>query len=135
MPRVDVGRLAAIDMHGLAGTRVRRTIIVTEFVLGFPAAFALGVYTVLSADSAFWSAFGIWLLGIGVNYLPLALHAISLLRPGRLSAELTGVDIEREARYYTLAQLWLLVPFLFVVLALRERKEQSVKPDIEQESR
>ena len=42
---------------------------------------------------------GIWLVGAGVNYVPLAVHAQSLSRPGALEAELAGVDVRRELRH------------------------------------
>jgi hypothetical protein len=117
MPDVDVRRLAAVDMHGVRGTRLRRRIIVAEFILGALGCTALGLLAVGSAELG-WRLFGAWLAGVGLNYMPLALHAVSLLPAGRLAAELAGADIGRELRHYTGAQFWGMVPLLFVVLAL-----------------
>jgi hypothetical protein len=105
-------------MHGEGGTDRRRTIIVVEFVLGAVAGPAVGVYTFLTADGLGWQIFGAWLTLVMLNYVPLMLHAFSLLRPGALSEELAGVDIPRGLRRYTLLQLWIVVPLLFVVLAV-----------------
>jgi hypothetical protein len=82
--RFDVRRLAAVDMYGSAGSRVRRRTV-------------------------------------GLSYVPLAGHAWSLSRPGALDRALAGVDVHRELRYYTVAQLWIVVPLLLLVLTIRQR--------------
>lgn len=56
----------------------------------------------------------------GASLAPLSLHAIALMRPGTLDAELTGVDIDRELRRYTVLQLWVFVPLALVVFAVRD---------------
>jgi hypothetical protein len=48
------------------------------------------------------------------------MHAITLSRPGALTAELSGVDIGREMRRYGLLQLWIFVPLSLVVLEVRD---------------
>jgi len=58
----------------------------------------------------------------GLNYVPLALHAVRLLGSGRLVAELAGVYKGRELRRYTGKQLWVVVPGLFVLLAILQRE-------------
>jgi hypothetical protein len=120
--RIDVRRLAAVDMHGTHGTQRRRRIIVAEFVLGAVVGTAIGVAVAVTASSAGWRVFGAWIAGACLNYVPLALHALDLSRPGRLGAELEGVDVPAELRYYTKAQLWIAVPLLFIVLALAQRR-------------
>jgi hypothetical protein len=118
--RLDLRRLAAVDMYGARGTLLRRRVIVAEFVLGAVVGTALGVAVAASASSLGWRVFGLWLAGACLNYVPLALHAISLSRKGRLAAELAGVDVPGELRYYTKAQLWIAVPLLFVVLGVTQ---------------
>ncbi len=118
-PAVDVRRLAAVDMHALRGTDIRRRVILAEFVLGTIAGIGIGIFLLLSAAGAIGSALGAWALGIGVNYVPLAVHALSLRSRARLRRELCGVDLPAELRYYTRAQLWVFVPLSFVWLALR----------------
>ncbi len=109
-------------MHGVRGTSFRRRVIVAEFVLGAVVGTALGVFVTVSASNAAWLVFGVWMTGVCLNYVPLALHALLLSRPGRLEADLAGADIRREVRHYTKAQFWIAVPLLFVLLgALQER--------------
>ena len=112
-------RLAALDMHGVAGTRRRRRLIRAEFVLGAVGCTGLGVWVAVTAPATGWKVFGAWLAGVGVNYAVVAWQAVLLSRPGALEAELAGVDIPRELRRYSVRQLWLAVPLLFAVLALR----------------
>ncbi|HET8742692.1 MAG TPA: hypothetical protein VFM41_08725 [Gaiella sp.] len=120
MPRIDVRRLAAVDMYGAHGTQRRRRIIVAEFVLGAVVGTAIGVAVAVAAGSLGWRVFGAWIAGACLNYVPLAAHALDLSRPGRLASELEGVDVPRELRHYTKAQFWIAVPLLFLVLAARQ---------------
>jgi len=120
MALVDVRRLAAVDMHGVAGTRLRRRLILAEFILGAVGGTALGLSAATRAAGAGWRVFGAWIAGVGVNYAALALHAVSLSRAGALDAELAGVDVGPELRRYSYLQLWVGVPLLLAVLALRQ---------------
>jgi len=65
---------------------------------------------------------GVWLVGAGVNYVPLALDALRLSRSGALEEELTGVDVRREIRRAGLHQFWVAVPFAIAVFAVAERR-------------
>jgi hypothetical protein len=121
MPRIEIRRLAAVDMYGAAGSRIRRRVILAEFVLGAVVGSALGAYGLFAAEG--WMAvFGAWLLGACLNYVPLAVHAIDLSGPGVLDSELRGVDVRAELRYYTKAQIWIAVPLLFIALAIAQRR-------------
>jgi hypothetical protein len=117
MPYVDVRRLAAVDMYGVRGTMLRRRVILAEFVVGAVSGTVLGAVVAASASSVGWLVFGVWVAGIGLNYVPLALHALSLSPRGRLDDQLSGVDVRRDLRRYTREQFWLAVPLLFVVFA------------------
>lgn len=79
----------------------------------------LGVLTLLVA-SGWRIALGAWLVATGMNYVPLAISAHSLSRPGALEAELAGVDLPREQRQAGVRQLWILVPLAVVVAALAQ---------------
>jgi hypothetical protein len=118
----DLRRLAAVDMVGGGWTRLRRRVILAEFVLGAAVGTALGVLVAVSASTLGWIVFGVWIAGACLNYVPLALHALSLSRPGRLEAELAGADVRSELRRYTKAQLWIVVPLLFVAVAPFQRR-------------
>jgi hypothetical protein len=117
MHSVDVRRLAAVDMHGARGTMFRRRLILAEFLAGAVAGTLFGVIVAVSTSSVGWFMFGVWLAGIGLNYVPLALHALSLSPQGRLEDELAGADVDRDLRRYTKEQFWLAVPLFFVILA------------------
>ena len=65
MPLVDVRRLAAVDMHGVRGTLVRRRIILAEFVLGAVLGPAIGVLVAASTSSLGWRLFGAWVAASG----------------------------------------------------------------------
>ena len=118
---MNVRRLAAIDMHGLVGSTFRRRLILWEFILGAVLSLVLGVFVFLTADSLFWTVFGLWLIGIGFNYVPLAIYAIGFTRAGALQRELAGVDIPDELRRYTGLQVWVMLPLALVYLAIRQR--------------
>ncbi|MFG1894317.1 hypothetical protein ACGFIP_09905 [Micromonospora zamorensis] len=117
---MNVRRLAAVDMYGTRGTARRRRIILAEFLVGVVAMVSLGIWLLASSSSLGGRAIGLWLTGAGLNYAPLSLHAIALMRPGALDAELTGVDVDRELRRYTVLQLWVFVPLALVVFAARD---------------
>lgn len=122
--RLDVRRLAALDMHGLRGTRLRRHVILAEFALGTVGAAALGVWALTWGD-AVGVILGVWLLGLAANYFPLTAQALSLWPSGELKAELADVDLRAELRRYTRAQVWVLVPFWVAVLAVTQRRRAT----------
>jgi hypothetical protein len=115
---MNARRLAAVDMYGSAGVLWRRWVILGEFLLGLVGGLALGLYLIFSASAPGPVVFGVWVLGAGLNYLPLAVHALTLVAPGALERELDGVDLRAELRYYSVRQLWLVVPLLFLGLEL-----------------
>jgi hypothetical protein len=119
--RLDVRRLAAIDMWGSAGARWRRWVILAEFLFGVAGIGALGVSLLASGDGLVRTLLGLWFLGAAANYAPLSVYAIAFVRPGALEAEIEGVDVLAELRHYTTTQLWVVVPLLLVVLAVRQR--------------
>jgi hypothetical protein len=115
---VDVKRLAAVDMHGRVGSARRRRVVRFEFIASVIGCLALGVLA-LVAGSGWEIAVGAWLCGVGLNYVPLAIYARQLSRPGALDRELSGTDRRREARRGGKQQLWIIVPFALVIAAVR----------------
>jgi hypothetical protein len=124
MAELDVRRLAALDMWGSSGSARRRRVIRAEFIAGTVGCTGLGLLC-LARGTGWIAAVGFWLLGAGINYLPLALHAQALSKPGALEAELEGVDTRSELRRAGVQQLWIAVPFAValavVVDTYRER--------------
>jgi len=124
MPWLDMRRLAAVDMYGTVGARWRRYVIVLEFLAGVVLCATVGS-TLVASGGTTDRLIGWWLLTASVNYLPLALHGMSLLRPGALDTELAGVNIRAELRYYSVAQLWVAVPGAVVLFALAQFRSPS----------
>jgi hypothetical protein len=122
--RLDVRRLAALDMHGTRGTRRRRQVILAEFVLGTIGGAALGGWA-LTWGGVGGVGVGIWLLGLAANYLPLTAHVLALWRPEALRAELEGADVPGELHHYTRVQGWVLVPFWIAGLALAQARRTA----------
>lgn len=120
MEGMNVRRLAAIDMYGTRGTVRRRRIILAEFVLGVVVMVGFGAWLVAAASGLGGRVLGVWVIGAGLNYAPLAWHAIGLSRPGALEAELAGIDTGRELRRYGVLQLWILAPLSLVVLSVHD---------------
>jgi hypothetical protein len=118
---LDVRRLAALDMWGASGTRRRRRIIRAEFVLGAVGCACLGLFVIVTG-SGWMIALGIWLICAGINYVPLALHAHSLSKPGALDEELRDVDLRPALRRASVQQFWIAVPLALVVFDVRQQR-------------
>lgn len=102
-------------MYGAAGTVRRRRIILVEFIIGLLGMVGVGMWTLAQSAEPGARALGVWLIGAGLNYAPLAVFALQLSRPGALEAELADCDTGRELRRYGVLQLWILVPLALVV--------------------
>lgn len=120
---LNVRKLAAVDM-ALHGKRF----ILTEFALGVVACLLLGGLSLaqgirgLDRGISWQLLLGLALLWIGLNYVPLLVHAVDLARRGTAREEAANDLAQRELiRKYSLQQLWLLVPFAVVILALLQR--------------
>jgi hypothetical protein len=79
----------------------------------------VGVWILSQSGDTGGRLLGLWFIGAGLNYAPLAMYAIALSRPGALDTELAGVDTEKQLRRYGVLQLWILVPLSLVVLSAR----------------
>ena len=123
MAVLNVRRLAAVDMWGTAGKQRRRRLIRAEFVVGAVGCTGLGLFVLISAGSTLWLLVGCWLVGIGINYVPLALHATALSRPGELEDELSGLDVPRELRRVGLQQFWIAVPLVVAGAAVVQSRD------------
>lgn len=116
-PGFSVRELAVIDLHGAHGRLLRRRLVLLEFVLCVAVGAPLGGCLIEHGGMAGWIS-GVWLLGIALNYVPLLGYAVALSPPGRLRAAVRQIGgYPATARYYSVAQWRLIVPFLLVVLA------------------
>jgi len=117
---LNVRRLAALDMYGGRGSPRRRRIILAEFVAGVLALVGIGLWILTQSSETGGRLLGLWFVGAGLNYAPLAVYAIMLSRPEALEAELAGVDTRQQLRRYGVLQLWILVPLSLVFLTARD---------------
>ncbi len=123
---INVRKLAAIDLYFLGPK-----IILAEFGLGVPVMLALGILSLrvgLFRTHAAWQiALGIYLLLLGINYIPMLWCAIDIARRGTAAAEL-GDELEDNgaaARKYRRQSLWLLVPLAVQVAWIFQRRRTS----------
>jgi hypothetical protein len=79
----------------------------------------------LFTTSGGWPLFALWLIGAGLNYVPLSVHAISLTKAGALAAELDGIDVPAGLRRYGVLQLWIFVPLAPVFFAVHRALAKS----------
>jgi hypothetical protein len=65
---------------------------------------------------------GAYLLSLGINYLPLLMYAIAIVRAGSAEAGMpvNSNDRQRMFRRYRRQSLWLLVPLVVPILAIRQ---------------
>lgn len=122
---IDIRKLAALDLAFL-GPRI----ILTEFSLGVFGSFALGVFTLLRSHSMGGLALGSYLLLIAVNYVPLLLHAISIVRRKSARDEIADEVTEKRRmfRKYRRQSLLLLVPLVVPILALAQQFHSDMPP-------
>jgi hypothetical protein len=118
---IDVRRLAAVDLSGLGPK-----IIIPEFVLAVVGAPLLGVLTLFRGGSPGVKALGVALIGLGLNYVPLLIHAVDLVRRHDVQAEIADEAGDRRALYakYRKQSVWLLLPFVVAVAALWQTKRR-----------
>jgi hypothetical protein len=88
-----------------------------EFVAAIPISVFVGGALIANGGVVSW-IIGAWLVGVGINYVPLAWYAIRMSDRTSLEAELVGLDLRSEIRRYTKAQLWITLPFAIVIFAL-----------------
>ena len=122
---MNVRRLAAVDLSGLGPK-----IIIPEFALAVLGGPALGVLTVVRSRSLGMTALGVALIGLGVNYVPLLIHAIDLVRRSAVAAATADEAFDRRSLYakYRRQSLWLLLPFVVGIAALLQMaRDQTVR--------
>ena len=114
---MNVRKLAALDLYFLGPK-----IILAEFGFGVPIMLTLGILSLrvgLFRTHATWQiGLGVYLLLLGINYIPMLWSAIDIERQGTAAAEL-GDELEDKAaaaRKYRSQSLWLPVPLAIPVV-------------------
>jgi hypothetical protein len=113
---ISIRKLAAVDMLWL-GARI----VLAEYALGVILPLLLGVLSIRSGlfGPVFKRrefGFGIWLVGIAANYVPLLIYAARIAKAGTVKAE--GEPELVRAKRYGLQQVIILIPCLVIVVAL-----------------
>jgi hypothetical protein len=114
---ISIRRLAALDIAFL-----RKRLILAEFALGAFGSAALGVFTLLRSHSRGATIFGLYLVSLKVNYMPLLLHALSIAPHGTAMTEIAGETEDRRQlfRKYRRGSLILLIPFVVPIVAVAQ---------------
>lgn len=118
---IEVRKLAAVDMAWL-GPRL----VIAEYALGVLLPVALGIRFLAVGparaphSAAGTLAVGVWLVCIGVNYVPLLAYALDMARSGAWRAE--GRPEFARARRYGMQQFMLVVPLLVAALAIAQKR-------------
>src|SRR5215469_5880729 len=123
---IDFRKLAAVDIATL-GSRF----VLAEFSMGVFGSLALGVLILFRSHSVGGIALGAYLLCIGVNYLPLLLYAISLVRLDSAPYEIAEetADKSRMFRKYRRQSLLLLVPLAVPILAVARELQRNTSTE------
>ena len=122
---IIVRKLAAIDLEFL-GPKV----ILAEFGLGVLGSTSLGILSMRAGIHRFHSArmtlFGAYVVLLGINYVPLLLHAIDLARHGSARQEIAGElgDKRVAFRKYRRQSLLLLLPLVVPIAAIVQEKDR-----------
>jgi hypothetical protein len=115
-------KLAAIDIVFLGSK-----FIIGEFAAGALLSAALGVFVLFRSHSFMQVALGLYLISLGVNYVPMLAYAVAITREHSARAELADeLKDERGAMAkYRRQSVLLLVPLLVPILALVQQRRKA----------
>ena len=118
-------KLAAIDLVFL-GAKV----IIAEFAGGVLLCLGLGAFVLYRGHSWGQLALGLYLVSLGINYIPLLIYATAITRRRSAVAEMGDElnDKSRAMAKYRRQSILLLVPLFVPILALAEERRKSSRP-------
>jgi len=108
---INVRKLVALDIT-LHGPRF----IMVEFGVGTPAILAVGGYLAATGQLVL----GVYLLLTGINYIPLLIYVVLIVRGGTAAEEVAG-GLSQDRHYvrkYSTQQLLIFVPFAVILLTV-----------------
>ena len=110
-------KLAAIDIAFLG-----RTFIIAEFAFGVVLSIALGAFILFRSRSPMQFVLGLYFVTLGLNYAPMLLYALAIKDRESARAEVADdlKNHQQAAARYRRQSLYLLVPLVAPVVALRE---------------
>jgi hypothetical protein len=116
---INLRKLAAIDVAFL-GDRF----VVAEYAVGVFFSAALGLFVLFRGRSLWQVALGIYLISLGINYIPMLAYTLSIANKESALAEL-GAELSDKAgamSKYRRGSLLLLVPLAAPILAIVRRQ-------------
>jgi hypothetical protein len=116
---IDLRKLAAIDIAFLG-----RGVIVAEFAGGAALSAALGLFVLLRQHSFWQIVLGVYLICLGINYVPMFAYAVAIPTRERAREEIAEElgDKRRAMSKYRRQSLLLLIPLLVPILAFAARR-------------
>ena len=120
-------KLAAIDLAFL-GPKV----IISEFAVGVLFSAILGVFVLLRGHRRpAQIALGLYLISLGLNYIPMLVYAIAINKAKSARREL-GNELDSKSaamKKYRRQSLWLLIPLIVPIVALAETRRRATEVD------
>lgn len=122
---LNVRKLAAVDLHFLGPK-----IILAEFGLGVAGLAVVGWFTLHAGmhreHGAWLIAWGLYMLGLGINYVPLLLYAIGIARRGIAQEGIADELGNRRAAAckYRRQSLFILIPLVVLVCAIMQELQR-----------
>ena len=115
-------KLAAIDIVFL-GPKV----IIGEFAGGVLLCSALGTFVLLRGHSYWQAMLGLYLISLGINYVPMLVYAVAIARGQSARAEMADelMNKRRAMAKYRRQSTLLLVPLLVAILAIVQQRRKS----------
>jgi hypothetical protein len=119
---INPRKLAAIDITFLGAK-----FIIIEFAGGVFLGAALGVFTLVRSHS--WTQFvlGLYLLSLGINYVPMLIYAVAIAKSDSARSEM-GDELEDKSgamAKYRRQSVLLLIALLVPIIALRQLKRHD----------
>ena len=112
---INPRKLAAIDIIFLGPT-----FIIFEFAGGVLLCAALGIFILFRSHSSAQLALGLYLISLGINYVPMLIYAVAVIRGDSAWIEM-GNELDDKSRAmakYRRQSMLLLVPLLVPIIAL-----------------
>lgn len=119
---MNARKLAAIDIVFLGSK-----LIIAEFASGVLLCAALGTFVLFRGHSIWQLILGLYLISLGINYVPMLIYAVAITRRRSARAEIGG-ELEEQHRAvtkYRRESILLLVPLLVPILALAQERRNG----------
>ena len=120
-------KLAAIDLAFLGPK-----LVISEFTLGVLLSIALGVFVLLRGHrSPAQIALGLYLISLGLNYIPMLVYAIAINKAKSARREL-GNELDNKSaamKKYRRQSVWLLIPLIVPIVALAQTRRRTTAVD------